>query len=181
MCPFYFKILIIDLYLSLSTSEDQEDMPLPIKDLMDQAYALACQAAQQDEVPIGSLVISPTGIVIADGYNLTETTKDPSAHAEVVAIRRACQALNQKRLDGCHLITTLEPCPMCADLIAKSRIHTLYIGAKDPKGGGLLQGPQVYTHATCFHKPHVNWDFQNPVCGTILSTFFKKKRAQPRF
>jgi tRNA(adenine34) deaminase len=149
-----------------------------IKKYMKQAYHLALKAKTLDEVPVGCLIISPNGTIIAEAHNSTEFQKNPIAHAEVIAIHKACHTLNQKRLYDCTLITTLEPCPMCADLISKARIKNIYIGAYDPKGGGIFQGPKLYDHATCYHKPAVYFEANLPECGQILSDFFQSKRKQ---
>jgi|AntRauTorckE6833_2_1112554.scaffolds.fasta_scaffold06765_3 tRNA(Arg) A34 adenosine deaminase TadA len=151
-----------------------------IKNFMNLAIEQAIKASKKGEVPIGAVVCLASGDVIGAGHNETETTNDPSAHAEVVALRRACQKFSRPRLDGCLLFTTLEPCAMCADIIAKTRIQTVYLGALDPKGGALFQGPKLYTHPTCFHKPEVNTDYILPECGQMISDFFREKRKLKR-
>lgn len=122
---------------------------------MEIALKEARLAAERGEVPVGAAVISPQGAVLARAGNQMRAQNDPSAHAEVLAIRSACKALGSERLSGCDLYVSLEPCPMCAGLIAAARIERLYYGACDPKSGGVAQGPQVFSHAQCHHKPEV--------------------------
>jgi tRNA(Arg) A34 adenosine deaminase TadA len=147
---------------------------------MNLAIEQAKKALELGEVPIGAVVISAAGEIMGVGHNLTETTNDPSAHAEVVAMRQACLEVGRPRLDECILFTTLEPCAMCADLIAKTRIQIVYLGALDPKGGALMQGPKLYQQPTCFHKPVVNTDYLQTKCGQMISDFFKKKREKKK-
>jgi tRNA(adenine34) deaminase len=142
---------------------------------MDQALIQAQKAGQADEIPVGA-VITYQGKIIAEAGNEIFYQNDPTAHAEIVAIRRACQALGQHRLDDCALYVTLEPCPMCAAAIALARIQTIYFGAYDPKGGGIDHGPRIYQQSSCHHRPHVVAGVQEQACSQLLKDFFVKKR-----
>lgn len=142
---------------------------------MQQALALANEASRQGEVPIGAVVVKD-GKVIASAYNLVVTNKDPSAHAELLTIRSACEILKTERLADCDLYVTLEPCPMCAQLISFARIRRLYFGAYDPKGGGVENGPRIFSQATCHHKPELYGGIQEAECGSVLKQFFAAKR-----
>ena len=155
-------------------------MQINPENFMNLAIEQAKKALEISEVPIGAVVVSADGEIMGLGHNLTETTNDPTAHAEVVALRQACAEVGRPRLDGCILFTTLEPCAMCADLIAKTRVKIVYLGALDPKGGALMQGPKLYEQPTCFHKPDVNTDYLKAECGQMLSDFFKRKRENKK-
>ena len=139
--------------------------------------ALACAQAAglAGEVPIGA-VVTQAGKVIATGENRNRRDNDSTAHAEMVAIRAACAALEQERLTGCDLWVTLEPCPMCAAAISFARIRRLVFGALDPKSGGVLSGPCLYTHPQLHHKPEVTSELLAQDCGQILKDFFGLKR-----
>mgnify|MGYP002076678135 CR=1 FL=1 len=139
------------------------------------ALHAAEQALLVNEVPVGAVVVKD-GQVIASAHNLTITSCDPTAHAEIVAIRKAAEALSNSRLDNCDLYVTLEPCPMCAQAISLARIRRLYIGALDIKGGGVIHGPKIYHHKTAFHKPEIYDGIMSEECGKILSDFFRKIR-----
>ena len=110
-------------------------------------------AAERGEVPIGAVIVGPSGEVLAEAGNRTEETSDPTAHAEMLAIRAAAARLGAPRLVDCDLYVTLEPCPMCAQAISFARIRRLYWGAADPKGGGIEHGPRIFDQPTCHHKP----------------------------
>lgn len=127
------------------------------------------------EVPIGA-VIAHDGKIVASAHNLTETKNDPTAHAELLAIRAACEILKTPRLADCDLYVTLEPCPMCAQAISFARIRRLYFGAYDPKGGGVENGPRIFNQPTCHHKPEVYGGIQESECAEILKGFFAKLR-----
>lgn len=142
---------------------------------MQRALELARVAATQGEVPIGAVVVHQ-GRIIAGAHNLTETTNDPTAHAELLAVRSACALLATPRLPDCDLYVTLEPCPMCATAISFARIRRLYYGAYDMKGGGVENGPRVFGHATCHHRPEVYGGMQEGECGKVLREFFHRKR-----
>ena len=133
-------------------------------------------AGQRGEVPVGAIVVAPDGNVIAAEGNRTRELQDPTAHAEVLAIRAACARLGQERLVDHDLYVTLEPCPMCASVISFARIRRLYYGASDPKSGGIAQGPCIFEHAQCHHAPEVYDGISAGECEALLREFFKKLR-----
>lgn len=139
------------------------------------AIAQARAAAAAGEVPIGAVVVKD-GQIIASAHNLTETTHDACAHAEMLAIRAACAMLQSPRLVDCDMYVTLEPCPMCAQAISFARIRRLYFGARDAKGGGVEHGPRIYTQPTCHHKPEVYSGISESECAELLRDFFKARR-----
>jgi len=149
---------------------------MTFKSHMDLALSEAQAAADRGEVPVGAVVIDPDGNVLAKAGNRTRELNDPTAHAEILAIRAACQTLNSERLPGCDLYVTLEPCPMCASAISQTRIARVYYGAADPKSGGVAQGPRVFDHPQCHHKPDVYDGISAEPCEKILKNFFKEKR-----
>jgi tRNA(adenine34) deaminase len=133
-------------------------------------------AAARGEVPVGAVVVSPSGAVLAVAGNRTRELNDPTAHAEMLAIRAACATLGEERLVGCDLYVTLEPCPMCAAAISFARVRRLYYGADDPKGGGVEHGARVFSHPTCHHVPEVYPGMAESEASTLLKTFFAAKR-----
>lgn len=133
-------------------------------------------AAERGEVPVGAVIVSPEQTIIAQAGNRTLELKDPSAHAECLAIREACQTLDSERLIGCDLYVTLEPCTMCAGLISFARIRRLYFGAYDPKGGGIEQGASFFTQTTCHHAPETYGGIDETRAAELLRGFFKNKR-----
>ena len=139
------------------------------------AISQARFAAQNGEVPVGAVVVKD-GRIIAEAYNLVETSKDPTAHAEILAIRAACQILESARLVDCDLYVTLEPCAMCAQAIAFARIRRLYFGAFDEKGGGVEHGARIFSQLTCHHKPEIYGGIAESECGELLKDFFRGKR-----
>ncbi len=143
---------------------------------MDAALDEAKSAASRGEVPVGAVVVSPTGEVIAIAGNRTRELNDPTAHAEILAIRAACEALGQERLIGHDLYVTLEPCPMCASAISNARIARLYYGAADPKSGGVAQGPRIFAQPQCHHAPEVYDGLSSQASEDLLKTFFAAKR-----
>ncbi len=147
---------------------------------MDQALAEARAAAARGEVPVGAVVIGPDGAVLASAGNRTRELLDPSAHAEVLAIRAACAALGQPVLVGCDLYVTLEPCPACAMVISAARIARLYYGADDAKSGGVDHGPRIYTHPQAHHKPEVYAGLAEADCARLLRDFFAERRNIPQ-
>ncbi len=148
-----------------------------MKDYMDQALTKAKDAFAQGEVPVGAVIVErATGEVIAAAANRSETDKDPSAHAEILAIRAACQVRGDVRLPDCDMYVTLEPCTMCAAAISFARIQNLYFGAYDPKGGGVDHGARFYQQATCHHKPNVFGGINETACADLLKQFFKERR-----
>lgn len=144
---------------------------------MDIALEEARNAAARGEVPVGACVIAPDGRVVARAGNRTRELSDPTAHAEVLAIRAACAALGSERLTGHDLYVTLEPCPMCAATISFARIARLYYGAGDPKSGGVAQGARVFSHLQCHHKPEVYDGIAAPEAEALLTRFFAEKRT----
>ncbi len=144
---------------------------------MDLALAEAEQAAARGEVPVGAVVVDADGRVLAAAGNRTRELNDPTAHAEVLAIRAACAMLGSERLNGCDLYVTLEPCPMCAGAISFARVRRLYYGAADPKGGGVAHGPRVFAHATCHHVPEVYDGLSEAPASALLRRFFAARRS----
>ena len=139
------------------------------------AIEAAKEALLVNEVPVGAVVVR-NGEVVSKAHNTTISDKDPTAHAEINAIRQACKVLQSSRLDDCDLYVTLEPCPMCAQAISASRIRRLYIGALDFKGGGVIHGPKIFSHSTAFHKVEIYDGIHAHECGALLSEFFKARR-----
>jgi tRNA(adenine34) deaminase len=147
----------------------------PLPDAMRRALDIAHRAALDGEVPVGAVVMRGQA-VIATGANATRAGNDPTAHAEIVAIRAACQALGVDRLIDCDLWVTLEPCAMCAGAIAHARIARLYYAASDPKGGGVENGARVFSHPTCHHRPDVTPGLGEAESAALLKTFFESRR-----
>ena len=143
---------------------------------MDRAPQQARLAAQRGEVPIGAVIVGSDGIVLAEAGNRTEADRDPTAHAEMLAIRAAASRLGASRLIDCDLHVTLEPCPMCAQAISFARIRRLYWGAADPKGGGVEHGPRIFSQPTCHHRPEVYPGIAEREAGEILREFFRERR-----
>lgn len=143
---------------------------------MARALAEAQAAEARGEVPIGAVITGPDGAILAAAGNLTRTTNDPTAHAEVLAIREACAKIGSERLLDCDLYVTLEPCPMCAGAISFARIRRLYYGAADPKGGGVEHGARVFIQPTCNHAPEVYAGIDEERAGALLKAFFEAKR-----
>jgi len=133
-------------------------------------------AADRGEVPVGAVVVGPDGVVARAG-NRTRADNDPTAHAEILAIRAACQALGQERLAGYDLYVTLEPCPMCAAAISNARIGRLYFGAADPKSGGVGQGPRIFAHPQCHHVPEIYDGISATESAELLRAFFATCRG----
>jgi tRNA(Arg) A34 adenosine deaminase TadA len=141
----------------------------------DAAFDEAFAAGARGEVPIGAAILH-AGRVIARAGNRTRELNDPTAHAEVLAIRMACQALGSERIGGADLYVTLEPCPMCAGAISFARIRRLYYAASDPKGGGVEHGPRVFSHATCHHAPEIYPGIREGEAAALLRDFFRERR-----
>jgi tRNA(adenine34) deaminase len=144
-------------------------------DFMLSAIALAKKAAENGEVPVGCVVVCD-GKIIASAHNLVEKNTDPTAHAEILAIRAAADVLKSPRLINCDLYVTLEPCAMCAQAISLARIKRLYFGAYDEKGGGVENGARVFSHSTCNHKPEIYGGIAESECANLLKDFFTDKR-----
>ncbi|WP_022681965.1 nucleoside deaminase [Sphingobium bisphenolivorans] len=149
--------------------------PFPLPDPMRRALELARAAEQAGEVPIGA-VVTLDGRIIGEGENRNRRDNDPSAHAEMVAIRAAATLLGDFRLTGCDLWVTLEPCPMCAGLISHARIARLYYAVSDPKGGALEQGPRLFSQPQCLHRPEVYGGLAEAEASALLRGFFASRR-----
>jgi tRNA(Arg) A34 adenosine deaminase TadA len=144
---------------------------------MDAALAEARAAARRGEVPVGAIVVAPDGRVVASAGNRTRELSDPTAHAEVLAIRAACAAAGSERLPGHALYVTLEPCPMCAAVIGFARIARLVYGASDPKSGGVAHGARVFAHPQCHHAPEVVAGVGERGAEALLRAFFAERRG----
>lgn len=142
---------------------------------MKAAILEAIKAEQKDEVPIGCIIVKNNKI-IARGHNLRESKQQSIAHAEIIAIQKACKKLGSWRLEGCTLYVTLEPCPMCSGAIIQSRIQSVVYGAKDPKGGCLVSCMEMYNIKGFNHYPLIIHDVLSDECSLLLTNFFKKKR-----
>ena len=147
----------------------------PLPQPMRRALELAREAAEAGEVPVGAVVVKQ-GEIVGEGHNLTRTTTDPTAHAEIVAIRRAADSLGRDRLEDCELFVTLEPCAMCAGAIAHARLARVTYGASDPKGGAVEQGARVFDQPQCLHRPEVVAGIGAGEAGDILRGFFAQRR-----
>lgn len=146
------------------------------RSFMDLALKEARMAGARGEVPVGAVVVSLQGDVLAQAGNRTRELSDPTAHAEMLALRAACRALGKERLVGCDLYVTLEPCPMCAAAISNARIARLYYGAGDPKSGGVAQGPRIFAHPQCHHVPEVYDGIGAGEAAALLQDFFARLR-----
>jgi len=140
------------------------------------ALSEAEAAGARGEVPVGAVIAGPDGAFLAAAGNRTRELFDPTAHAEILAIRAACAVLGSERLVGCDLYVTLEPCPMCAAAISFGRIRRLYYGASDPKGGGVEHGPRIFSQATCHHAPEVYPGIGEADASGLLRSFFAQRR-----
>ena len=143
---------------------------------MEAALAEARAAAIRGEVPVGAVVVGPDGQVVAQAGNRTRELSDPSAHAELLAIRAACAVIGSERLVSHDLYVTLEPCAMCAGAIAAARIARLYYGAADPKSGGVAQGARVFSHAQAHHMPEIYSGLSEVESEQLLKDFFASRR-----
>jgi len=143
---------------------------------MERAIEVAKRAAARGEVPVGAVIVENGKLLVRAG-NRVEADNDPTAHAEMLVIRAAAEALSKTRLVGCDLYVTLEPCAMCAAAISFARIRRLYFGAYDPKGGGVENGPRFFGQSTCHHTPEVYGGISERKCGELLKDFFRKLRA----
>ena len=128
-------------------------------------------------MPIGAVIVDAGGAVLARAGNRTREGCDPSAHAEILAIRAACRELASERLIDCDLYVTLEPCPMCAAAISFARIRRLYFGASDPKGGGVENGPRIFNQPTCHHAPEIYGGLAACEAAALLQGFFSRRRG----
>ena len=143
---------------------------------MEIALEEARAAGLRGEVPVGAVIVAPGGTVVARAGNRTRELHDPTAHAEVLALRAACAALGSERLVGHDLYVTLEPCPMCAAALSAARIARLYYGAGDPKSGGVAVGARVFAHPQCHHVPEVYDGISAAEAEDLLRDFFARRR-----
>lgn len=143
---------------------------------MELALEQARMAAAAGEVPVGAVLVDASGAVLAATHNRVERDKDPTAHAEMLAIRQAAAARGDARLPDCDLYVTLEPCPMCATAISFARLRRVYWGAADPKGGGVENGPRIFAQATCHHRPELFGGIAETEAAALLRDFFKARR-----
>jgi tRNA(Arg) A34 adenosine deaminase TadA len=140
------------------------------------ALAEAEAAGARGEVPVGAVVVGADGAMLARAGNRMRELADPTAHAEMLAIRQACATVRSERLDGADLYVTLEPCAMCAAAASFARIRRLYFGAGDPKGGGVEHGPRIFSQPTCHHAPEVYGGIEETRAGELLRAFFARRR-----
>lgn len=143
---------------------------------MQRALQEARAAESRGEVPIGAVVVSATGEILAVAGNRTRELNDPTAHAEILAIRAASARVGNERLGACDIYVTLEPCPMCAGAISLARLRRLYYAASDPKGGGVEHGARIFSHATCHHAPDIYPGLAEAEASELLKTFFAARR-----
>ncbi len=142
------------------------------------ALKQAQKAFLKDEVPVGAVIVeNKTGKIISRAYNQTEHSLDPTAHAEILAIRKACKKLKSKRLWGCSLFVTLEPCTMCASAISHARIENLFIGALDEKGGAVINSIRFFESRICHFTPRIETEILEKESSEMLKSFFKNKRT----
>ena len=133
-------------------------------------------AGARGEVPVGAVLVSPNGEVVARAGNRTRELSDPTAHAEILVLREACAKVGSERLPDHDLYVTLEPCPMCATALSAARIRRIYYGAGDPKSGGVAQGPRIFSHPQCHHIPEVYDGIDAEPSETLLQEFFAARR-----
>ncbi|HEY8592597.1 MAG TPA: nucleoside deaminase [Sphingomicrobium sp.] len=150
-------------------------MSFPLPPPMRRALDLAAEAAASGEVPVGA-VVTRGDEIIAGARNRMRSSADPTAHAEMVAIRAAAAKLGTSRLDDCTLWVSLEPCPMCASAIALARLQALRFAAEDSKGGGVVHGPRIYAQPTCHHRPDVLGGIGEDEAAALLRRFFAERR-----
>jgi tRNA(adenine34) deaminase len=143
---------------------------------MAQALGEAERAAEAGEVPVGAVLVDAAGQVLAAAHNRVEAAHDPTAHAEMLALREGAARLGRARLDDCDLYVTLEPCPMCAAAIALAHVRRLYFGAFDPKGGGVEHGPRIFEQPTCHHRPEIYGGIAERRAAKLLRAFFRDRR-----
>lgn len=151
-------------------------MNMPDSQWMRIALDEARAAADRGEVPVGAVLVSGTGVELARTGNRIEETSDPTAHAEILAIRKAAADAGSPRLTGSVLYVTLEPCAMCAQAISLARVGRVVFAAYDPKGGGVEHGARVFSHTTCHHVPEVVGGLMETEAGELLKDFFRERR-----
>ncbi len=140
------------------------------------ALAEAEAAGAAGEVPVGAVLVDAAGAIVAAAGNRVERDHDPTAHAEMIVLREGAARLGVKRLDGCDLYVSLEPCPMCAAAIGLAHVRRLYFAAFDPKGGGVEHGPRIFTQPTCHHRPDIYGGIAERAAATFLRRFFEARR-----
>jgi len=150
-------------------------MSFPLPAAMRRALDLAAEAAEAGEVPVGA-VVTRGDEIIAEARNAMRSSSDPTAHAEMVAIRAAAERLGTSRLDDCTLWVSLEPCAMCAAAVAIARVKELRFAAEDPKGGGVVHGPRIFAQPTCHHRPDVLGGIGDEEAAALLRSFFAERR-----
>jgi tRNA(adenine34) deaminase len=150
-------------------------MPGGAKSFMDHALEEARAAAAEGEVPIGCVIVRD-GVILSRAHNRTLALRDPTAHAEMLAIRAAAAAIGSERLIDCDLHVTLEPCPMCAAAISFARIRRLCFGATDPKGGAVESGVRLFSSSTCHHRPDVQGGIGEHAAAELMRAFFRERR-----
>jgi tRNA(Arg) A34 adenosine deaminase TadA len=150
-------------------------MAFPLPSPMRRALDLAREAADDGEVPVGA-VVTCNDEIVAEARNAMRGSSDPTAHAEMVAIRAAGEALGASRLDKCTLWVTLEPCAMCAAAVALARLKALRFGAEDPKGGAVVHGPRLFSQPTCHHRPDILGGIGEEESAALLRSFFEERR-----
>ena len=151
-------------------------MSFPLPPPMRRALDLAREAAAAGEVPVGAVITGSDGSIVAEARNTMRSTLDPTAHAEIVAIREAALALRAPRLDECILWVSLEPCAMCAAAVSIARLKALRFAAEDPKGGAVVNGPRWFAQPTCHHRPDVLGGIGEAESGQLLREFFAERR-----
>lgn len=150
----------------------------PQRRYMHLALKQARLAVPLGEIPVGAVLVDgERDVVLAAAHNETRRLPDPTAHAEMLVLRRAAAILSQERLPHCDLYVTLEPCPMCAQALSFARVRRLYFGAYDPKGGGVESGARIFDRRSCFHTPEIYGGFAERECGELLRRFFQEKRG----
>ena len=145
-------------------------------DPMEIAFEEAKKAYENNEVPVGAVIADSYGNIISRAFNQVETQQDPTAHAEILAIKRATVKIGNKRLTNCNLYVTLEPCSMCASAIEQSRIKRLYFGCEDHKKGAVNNGAKIFNQKSCNHKPEIYDGIKEKECSNLLKEFFKSLR-----
>ena len=144
---------------------------------MMRAFTEAEAAGWRGEVPVGAVLVGPDAMIVATAGNQVEAENDPTAHAEMLVLRAAAAAFGRKRLDGCDLYVTLEPCAMCAAAIALARVRRLYFGAYDPKSGGVEHGPRIFDQPTCHHRPEIYGGIDERRAAALMRAFFRDLRV----
>ena len=153
--------------------------PERLREFLETSMQLAQEAQQAEEVPVGAIIVGPDGAVLGRGRNVRESANDPTGHAEILAIREACAAIQSWRLENCTLVVTLEPCPMCLAAAHQARVSKIVYAAHDPKGGALSLGYHLHADERTNHRFEIE-QVSHPECGEILTRFFREKRKQKK-